>query len=56
MLDNNYYKEFEKAYIAKKEEDIEAVNDFCEKYDEKIGVQEIPDLLRLFNGSTYINE
>ena len=50
MLDNNYNESLKKAYIAKQEDDIDTINDFCEAYNEKLGVQEIADLLKLFNG------
>ncbi len=37
MLDNNYNESLKKAYIAKQEDDIDTINDFCEAYNEKIG-------------------
>ena len=56
MLDNNYNESLKKAYIAKQEDDIDTINDFCEAYNEKLGVQEIADLLKLFNGQASTNE
>ena len=34
MLDNNYNESLKKAYIAKQEDDIDTINDFCEAYND----------------------
>lgn len=56
MLDSNYKDELEKAYLAKKEDDINTVGDFCQLYDGKLTIQEIADLLKLFNGCASMSQ
>lgn len=56
MLDNNYEEAIKKVYIAKKEDDIDSVGGFCQMYDGKFSIQEIAELLKLFNGNASTNE
>ena len=51
-MDNEEYKnDIEKLYYCQKNEDIAAINDFCEKYYGKLDICHIPDLMRMFNGT-----
>lgn len=54
--DEEYYDDIEKLYAEKKDADIDAILDFCDKYDGKLGVQHIPDLMKLFYGGFAVSE
>lgn len=52
MVNEAYQADLQRLYKAKNESDIDAVLDFCEKYDGKLGLEQIPDLMRMFNENT----
>ena len=47
MVDEGYAADLQNLYRAKNESDIYAVLDFCEKYDGKLGLGQIPDLMSI---------
>lgn len=51
-MERAYAQDLQNLYRAKNESDIDAVLDFCEKYDGKLGLEHIPDLMRMFNENT----
>jgi len=48
--EKEYYDDIEKLYAEKNDADIDAILDFCDKYNGKLGLQHIPDLMRPFYG------
>lgn len=52
MVNEAYAADLQNLYRAKNESDIDAVLEFCEKYDGKLGLEQIPDLMRMFNENT----
>ncbi|MEZ3471646.1 MAG: hypothetical protein K1W08_01185 [Lachnospiraceae bacterium] len=52
MVDEGYAADLQNLYRAKNESDIYAVLDFCEKYYGKLGLGQIPDLMKMFNENT----
>ena len=49
MVDEGYAADLQNLYRAKNESDIYAVLDFCEKYYGKLGLGQIPDLMKMHN-------
>lgn len=56
LNDKEYHNDAQKLYEEKKDADIYAILDFCEKYDGKLELQHIYDLLRLLYGDLTISE
>lgn len=52
-MNKGYIEDLKKVYIATRNDEIEIVNDFCVKYEDKLGVEHIKEILTLFYGEAY---
>lgn len=55
---SNFNDEFQKVYSLKKNEEggIDAINEFCSKWEGLAGIEEIPFLMRLYYDDVYTSE